>query len=399
MDLSNVARTAEPSATLSLNALAKQLAAQGEEIVSFTVGEPDFDTPENIKQAAVRAIQAGYTKYSPASGYPDLRSAISKSLKEHNGLDYPPERIMVSNGAKQALYLLMLCVLDPGDQVLLPAPYWPSYADQAKACGAEPVVIDCSGEPGFKLSPEALEAAVGPKTKLLIINTPCNPTGMAYDEEELRALAETALKHDLWIFADEVYERLVYEDLKHVSLATLSEEFYRRTVTFNAVSKTYAMTGWRIGYAAGPQEIMTAAGRLQSNLTSGPNSIAQKAALEALTGPQDSAEEMRQTFEKRRNLLVGGLNDIEGIACEKPGGAFYAFPDCSGLLGHKYNGMMIEDSMSLSKALLETVGLAVVPGAPFGAEGFLRFSYAVSEEDIEKGLQLLRKFIGMREDA
>ncbi len=398
MQLSNIARTAEPSATLSLNALAKQLAAEGEEVVSFTVGEPDFDTPENIKQAAIRALQAGCTKYSPASGYPELRSAVSASLKEHNGLDYPSECILVSNGAKQALYLLMLCVLDPGDQVLLPAPYWPSYADQAKACGAEPVVIDCTMQPGFKLTPEALEDAIGPGTRLLVINTPCNPTGMLYEEAELQALAQTAAKHDIWIFADEVYERLVYDGLSHVSLATLSDDIYRRTVTFNAVSKTYAMTGWRIGYAAGPKEIITAAGRLQSNLTSGPNSMAQKAAVEALTGPQDSAEEMRSVFEKRRDLLLDGLNGIEGIECEKPGGAFYAFPDCSGLLNHTYNGQAVGDSMSLSRALLETVRLAVVPGSPFGAEGYLRFSYAVSEEDIEKGLEKLQQFIAMRED-
>ncbi len=397
MDLSNIARSAEPSATLSLNALAKQLVADGEEVVSFTVGEPDFDTPENIKQAAIRAIESGYTKYTPASGYPGLREAISGAFSRRNGLDYPPGRILVSNGAKQALYLLMLCVLDPGDQVLLPAPYWPSYADQAKACGAEPVVIDCTSEPGLKLTPRALEASIGPKTRLLIINSPCNPTGMVYGRDELEALAQVAVEHDLWIFADEVYEQLIYDGHSHVSTASLSDEICRRTVTFNAVSKTYAMTGWRIGYAAGPEEVITAAGRLQSNLTSGPNSIAQKAAFEALNGPQETVEEMRLTFDKRRELLVNGLNEIDGIECRKPQGAFYAFPDCSGLLNHQYNGQQVDNSMALSKALLETVRLAAVPGSPFGAEGYLRFSYAVSEEDIEKGLDKLGQFIAMRD--
>ncbi len=397
MKLSDVAFSAEPSATLSLNALAKEIAARGENVVSFTVGEPDFDTPENIKQAAIRATVAGYTKYSPASGYPELREVISKNFSRQNGLDYPPGSILVSNGAKQALYMLMLCVLNKGDQVLLPAPYWPSYADQAKACGAEPVVIDCVSEPELKLTPEALERAIGPKSKLLIINSPCNPTGMVYDEEELRALANVAAANDLWIFADEVYERLIYDGLRHVSMAGLSDDIYRRTVTFNAVSKTYSMTGWRIGYAAGPADIIQAAGRLQSNLTSGPNSMAQKAAIEAISGSQDAVEEMRSKFDERRKLLTDGLNKIDGIECKTPGGAFYAFPDCTGLLNHSYNGTLIADSMSLSKALLETERLAVVPGAPFGAEGFLRFSYAVSEESIHDGLERLKKFIDRRD--
>ncbi len=399
MELSRAAKTAEPSATLSLNALAKQLAAQGEDVVSFTVGEPDFDTPENIKQAAIRAVQSGYTKYSPAPGFPDLREAIAENLKECNGLDYDSQQIIVSNGAKQALYMLMLCVLDPGDQILLPAPYWPSYADQAKACGAEPVVIDCTSNPGLKLTPDKLADAVGPKTKIIMVNSPSNPTGMVYTKEELQALAQVAVENNIWIFSDEVYERLIYDNRSHVSMATLSPEIYNHTVTFNAVSKTYAMTGWRIGYAAGPEEVITPACRLQSNLTSGPNSIAQRAALEAITGPQDAVDEMLQKFDARRKLLVSGLNEIDGVECKTPGGAFYAFPDCNGLLKKSYDGRQINDSMSLSKALLEKVRLAVVPGSPFGAEGYLRFSYAVSEENIEKGLKRLKKFLNMRDDA
>lgn len=395
MRLSKVANAAEPSATLSLNALAKQLKAQGENVVSFTVGEPDFDTPDNIKLAAKEAIEAGYTKYSPAVGFPELRELISESFSRLNGLNYPPKNILVSNGAKQALYMLMLCVLDPGDQALLPAPYWPSYADQVKACGAEPVVIDCTST-GFKLTPEALRGAVGPKTKLLILNSPCNPTGMSYSRDELRALAETAAENDLWIFSDEVYERLIYDGLSHVSMASVSDETYGRTVTFNAVSKTYAMTGWRIGYAAGPEEIITAAGRLQSNLTSGPNSIAQRAAMEAIGGSQDAVEKMRKTFRARRDLLIEGLKSIEGLQCATPEGAFYVFPDCKSLLNHKYNGIEVKDSISLSKALLETVRLAVVPGSPFGAEGYMRFSYAAGEETIQEGIKRFKEFLCMR---
>ncbi len=397
MRLSRRAEGTRPSATLSLDAIAKAMLARGEDVVMFTVGEPDFDTPDNIKQAAVRAIQAGYTKYTPAAGSLELRRAIAAKLKNDNGLTYEPDQILVSNGAKQALYIIMLCLLDEGDEVLLPGPYWVSYPDQAELCGARPVIIDATGRPDLKVTPEMLERAITGRSKLLILNSPCNPSGVVYTAEELCALADVAIRHELWIMSDEVYEKLIYDGLTHASTAALSRDAYRRTVTINGVSKTYAMTGWRIGYAAGPREVIRAAVDIQSNLTSGPNSIAQKASLEALTGEQESVEEMRSAFARRRDLIVEGLRNVAGVRCVVPQGAFYALPDCRALLGHTYAGRKVSDSLSLSEALLEAVKVAVVPGAPFGAEGYLRFSYAVSEADIHKGMERLARFVQMRD--
>ncbi|MFW6189990.1 MAG: pyridoxal phosphate-dependent aminotransferase [Planctomycetota bacterium] len=392
MTLSRAAAEAKPSATLSLNSKAKRMAAEGQDVVMFTVGEPDFDTPENIKQAAHRAIQAGFTNYTPAAGIPALRQAVARKLHEENGLDYEPAQVIVSNGAKHSLYMMMLCLLDEGDEVLLAAPYWVSYAAQARACGARPVAVDTTEGDGLKLTPELLEANITENSKLLVLNSPCNPTGVVLDEQELRRLVDVALEHGLWIISDEVYERLLYDEREHASPAGFSDDAYRRVLTINGVSKTYAMTGWRIGYAAGPSEVVAAAANLQSNMTSGPNSIAQKAALEAITGPQESVEEMRGQFEKRRRLLVEGLNEIPGVRCTMPGGAFYAFPDVGGLLGRSCNGRTLESDMDLAEALLEEVNLAVVPGSPFGTDGYLRFSYATSEENIEKGLERLAAF-------
>lgn len=393
MKLSTLARNAKPSATLSLNSLAKEMAANGHDIAKFTVGEPDFDTPDNIKQAAIRALQAGHTNYTPASGTPELRDVIAEKFNRDNGLNYSSDQVLVSNGAKQALYMTMLCLLDEGDEAILPAPYWVSYASQVKYCGAQPVVVDATCQDDLKMTPEQFEEAITDQTTLVVLNSPCNPSGVVYSQNELEALMEVAIKHDLWVLSDEVYEKLIYDDAEHCSLAGLSDNAYARTVTFNAVSKTYAMTGWRIGYAAGPEEVIEAAGRLQSNTTSGPNSIAQQAAIEAITGDQSSINEMRTTFAGRRDLIVDGLNEIPGVSCVRPRGAFYALPDCSALLGHTYNGGEVADSDSLSEALLEEVQLAVVPGAPFGAEGHLRFSYATSEEVIDKGLNRLAQFV------
>jgi aspartate aminotransferase len=398
MNLSKLAADAQPSATLSLNSKAKELAANGQDVAKFTVGEPDFDTPDNIKQAAIRAIQSGFTRYTPAAGTKELREAITGKFERDNGLKYEADQILVSNGAKHALYMIMMCLLGEGDEAVLPAPYWVSYSSQVEFCGARPVVADATGEPDLKLTPEILEENITEDTRLLVLNSPCNPSGVVYSRQELEELVQVAVEHDLWILSDEVYEKLIYDDLEHVAVAGLSEEARRRTITFNAVSKTYAMTGWRIGYAAGPKNVIQAAGRLQSNMTSGPNSIAQKAAVEAITGDQESVEEMRQTFADRRDIIVDGLNGIEGVQCVRPQGAFYALPDCSDLLGHTYAGHSVENSTDLSKALLEEVLLAVVPGAPFGAEGHLRFSYAASEETIEKGIERLQQFIDTRED-
>ena len=398
MRLSKIAANATPSATLSLNAKAKSMAREGEDVVILTVGEPDFDTPDNVKQAAIRAVQAGYTKYTPAAGAPELRSAVAHKLRKDNGLDYEPNQILVSNGSKQALYMIMLCLLEEGDEVLLAAPYWVSYAAQAEVCGARPVAVDATSTSDLKLTPDVLRRAITPKSKLLVLNSPCNPSGVVYSGDELHAIVDVALEHDLWILSDEVYEMLIYDGLLHVSIASLSDEAYRHTITFNAVSKTYAMTGWRIGYAAGPLEVIGAAASLQSNLTSGPNSIAQRAAIEALTGEQDSVAEMHRAFAERRDLIVDGLNKIPGIRCLKPQGAFYAFPDCRELLAHTYAGRKVEDSMALSEALLDAVKLAVIPGAAFGAEGYLRFSYAAEGGEIRKGLERFAEFVRMRED-
>ena len=396
MNLSELASSAKPSATLALNSRAKQMAADGKDVVMFTVGEPDFDTPDNIKQAGIRAILSGHTKYTPAAGTPALREAIAEKFSRDNGLDYGADQVLVSNGAKHALYMIMMCLVDDGDEVLLPAPYWVSYPSQAKFCGGTPVPIDAASQPDLKLTPELLEDAITDRSKVLVLNSPCNPSGIVYSRDEITALMEVVIENDLWVMSDEVYEELIYDGLEHVSLAGLSEEAYEHTITFNAVSKTYAMTGWRIGYAAGPKPVIQAAGRLQSNMTSGPNSIAQQAAIEAIEGDQSAVEEMRETFADRRDIIVDGLNDIDGVNCVRPEGAFYALPDCSELLGHTYGENKVEDSVSLSEALLEEVLLAVVPGAPFGAEGHLRFSYAASEETIEKGLERFQEFVDMQ---
>jgi len=364
----------------------------GLDVISFTVGEPDFDTPDTIKQAAHVAVEAGHTKYTPASGDPELKAAIARKLEKDNGLSCAPEQVLVSNGAKQALYMLMLVLLDRGDELLLPAPHWVSYPAQAAYCGARGVSIDCTGNETLKLTPELLEMAVTERSKVLLLNSPCNPTGAVLNGEELRELCELAAKHDLWIVSDEVYEKLIYDDAEHHSPAGSSDELSQRTITVNAVSKTYAMTGWRIGYAAGPKEVIQAASYLQSNTTSGPNSMAQRAAIEALTGPQDSVQEMRQAFDERRKLMVAMLNEIPGVSCPMPKGAFYAFPDVRGLLGRTYGGKIIHTSRELSEMLLQDAHVATVPGAAFAAEGYLRLSYATDTASIQEGLKRIARF-------
>jgi len=393
MKLSEIAAAAQPSATLSIASKAKKLARDGVDVVMFTVGEPDFDTPDTIKQAAHLAIQAGYTKYTPAAGMPELRRAIADKLHRDNGLEYEPEQVIVSNGGKQALYIIMLCLVGPGDEVLIPAPYWVSYPEQARICGARPVPVDCTRSEGLKLTAPLLKNALTERSKLLVLNSPCNPTGAVLSEQEMREIVEVALDHDLWILSDEIYEKLIYDGMEHVSAAALSDRAYERVVTVNGVSKTYAMTGWRIGYAAGPRDVIEAASRLQSNMTSAPNTIAQKAALEAIGGPQDSVAQMRQTFCERRDLMLRLLEELPGVRCTKPHGAFYAFPNVSSLLGKTYGERRVDNSIQLAEALLEEVALAVVPGSPFGAEGYIRLSYAVSNETIRKGMERLDSFL------
>jgi len=393
MNLSVIAQNARPSATLALNSKAKAYRAAGKDVVLFTVGEPDFDTPKNIRQAAHDAIRAGQTRYTPAAGTPTLRQAIADKLRRDNGLDYPTAQVFAGNGGKHVLTQLMLALVGAGDEVLLPAPYWVSYRDQAEIAGATAVAIDCTTHPELKLTPEALEAAITPRSKLLVLNSPSNPTGVVMTEAELRAVVDVALAHDLWIISDEVYEFFLYDGAESVSLATFSPEAAAHTITVNAVSKTYAMTGWRLGYAAGPAEVIGACIRMQSNMTSGPCSITQAAAVEALNGPQDSVAVMRDAFDERRKVIVAGLNAIEGVSCATPQGAFYAFADCSALFGRTYGGVQVDGSMSLAEQLLEQVGLAVVPGTPFGADNYLRFSYATSLEQIERGLAKFAEFV------
>jgi len=392
VSLSDIAAGAKASATMALNARAKNLSLRGKDVVNFTIGEPDFDTPDNVKQAAHRAIQAGFTKYQPAAGMSELREAIARKLQADNGLNYEPGEVLVSNGAKQALYMTMLCLVQQGDQVLIPAPYWVSYVHQARFCRAEVVVIDATGTEDLKPTPDLLADALTDRARLLVLNSPCNPTGAVLTGEEFAALVELALERDLWIISDEIYEKLVYDGAQHVSPAAFSKEARDRIITINGASKTYAMTGWRLGYAAGPLEVIQAAGRLQSHMTSGPDSVAQRAALEALTGPQDSVEEMRVAFDRRRHLLVDGLNAIPGISCLVPQGAFYAFPDCRGLLGKSYAGRKVQDSLELCEALLDQAGVAAVPGTAFGAEGFIRLHFAKADEEIEKALERLGAF-------
>ena len=393
MELSRISASALPSATLSLNADAKRLKRQGEDVVMFTVGEPDFDTPENIKQAAHLAIQGGHTKYTPTSGTPELREAVCRKFLRDNGLSYEPNQVVASNGAKQVLYMVMLSILDPEDEVILAAPYWVSYAEQARYCGAAAVAVDCTSSPGLKLTPELLKNAITPRSKLLVLNSPCNPSGGVYTEAELRALVEVAPAHDLWIISDEVYEFFIYDGAVHHSPAGFGDDAYSRVITVNSVSKTYAMTGWRIGYAAGPKEVIEAAGRLQGNISSAPNSIAQKAAIEALDGPQDSVQEMRRAFQERRDFIVESLNSMAGIQCPVPQGAFYAYPDVSALFGKKYGGRAVEDSAGLCTALLDASRFAAIPGSAFGTEGYLRLSYATELKSIEKGMERLAQFL------
>ncbi len=392
MQLSRIAANASASATMALNARAAELARQGRDVVNFTIGEPDFDTPDNIKQAAHRAIEAGFTKYQPAAGVPALRAAIARKLQADNGLDCAPEQVLVSNGAKQTLFVLMLCLLQEGDQALVPAPYWVSYVHQARFCGAEPVVVDATATEDLKPTPQLLREAITERARLLVLNSPCNPTGAVLTEDELRPLVEVALERNLWIISDEIYEKLIYDGLEHASPAGFGERARERVITVNGFSKTYAMTGWRIGYAAGPAEVIRAAARLQSHMTSGADSIAQKAALEALEGSQESVAEMREAFDARRRLMVGGLNRIPGVSCLVPLGAFYAFPDVRGLLGRSYGGRRVESALDLCEAWLDQAGVAAVPGTAFGAEGYVRLHYAKSEEEIEKALERIGEF-------
>ncbi len=382
-----------PSPTLGITAKAKEMQAKGIDIIGFGAGEPDFDTPANIKEAAKKAVDAGFTKYTPTSGIPELKRAICKKLKRDNDLDYMQEEILVSCGAKHSIFNAILALCDGGDEVILPSPYWVSYPEMIKLAGANLVVIKTTQQNNFKITPEQLRDSITPRTKLVILNSPSNPTGMVYTKEELRPLAEILVEAGICCISDEIYEKIIYDGREHVSIASLNPEMKGLTIVVNGVSKSYSMTGWRIGYAAGPREIIQVMSNLQDHSTSNPTSISQKAALEALEGPQESAGEMVRAFAERRNYIVERLNSIRGISCLMPEGAFYAFPDVSQILGKRHGGQTIKDSISLTELLLTESRVAVVPGAVFGDDNHLRLSYATSMENIAKGMDRIEEFM------
>lgn len=385
MKLSSRARSIGASPTLALDAKTKELIRQGVDVLSFGVGEPDFDTPSHIKEVAIEAIKAGFTKYTASSGIPELREAICEKLNKDNGLEYKPNEVLVSVGAKHSIYNAVMALCDDGDEVIIPEPYWVSYPEMVKLAGGKVVTVPTGIKQGFKITAEQLEAAITKKTSLLILNSPSNPTGAVYTEEELRKIAEVCVKHNISVISDEIYEKLVY-DGKHISFASLGPEVKALTVTVNGVSKSYAMTGWRIGYAAGPKEVIAAMGNIQSHATSNPTSIAQKAAVAGLKGPQEPLEEMRREFEKRRNYMAKRLDEMPGWRCLVPQGAFYCYPDVSGVFGHKVKGKLVNDDSTLADILLDEGRVAAVPGIAFGTKGYLRFSYATSMKVIEEGM-------------
>lgn len=392
VELARRAAGISPSPTLAIDAQAKAMKAKGIQVINFSAGEPDFDTPEHIKQAAIDALKAGFTRYTPVAGIPELRQAVCDNLK-NRGLSYEPADIVVSCGAKHSLYNAMQVLLNDGDEVIISAPYWVSYYEQIKLAGGVPVVVNTDATTDFKLTPAALKAALTPRTKLLILNSPCNPTGVVYSRNELEALAEVVLAHGLMVISDEIYAALLYDGLTHTSIAALGPEIKERTIVIDGVSKTYAMTGWRIGYAAAPRPIAKAMTDLQSHSTSNPTSIAQKAAVAALTGSQEPVEAMRYEFEKRRNRILAGLRELPEVECNQPGGAFYVFPYIGKLFGRRFRGQVLASSTDVATVLLNEYQLAVVPGIAFGADPFLRLSYATSMTQIEAGLERLKAFI------
>lgn len=394
LELSKKAAAVKPSSTLAITAKAKELKAQGKDVVGFGAGEPDFNTPENICEAAIKAIKDGFTKYTPASGTNELKAAISKKFKEFNGLDYDTDQIVISNGGKHSLTNIFTALINPGDEVIIPAPFWLSYPEIVKLAGGVPVIVTTTKEQNFKLTAEDLAAAVTDKTKALVLNTPNNPTGMLYTEEELRAIAKVAVEKDFYVVADEMYEMLVYGEQKHISIASLGKDIYDRTITCSGLAKSYAMTGWRIGYTGSSKEIAKMMGSVQSHQTSNPNSIAQKAAVEALTGPQDSVEKMHAEFDKRRKYMYKRICDMDLLDTLEPMGAFYVFVDGSAVLGKSYNGTKIESVPQMADILINEYNTAIVPCADFGFPDCFRLSYAISIEQIEKGLDRIEKFIG-----
>ena len=393
MRISKRAEAVPPSATLAVSSRAKELKAQGVDVVSFGAGEPDFDTPDYIKDAAIKALKAGQTKYTPASGIIELRTAIAEKLQRENGLAYSPDQVIVNIGAKHSVYVAMQAVLDAGDEVILAAPYWVTYTEAIKLADATAKVIRTDKNNNYKITPQQLKETITDKTAMLLINSPNNPGGFTYTPDELAQLAKVLEGTDIMVLSDEIYEKLVYGDTKFVSFASLSDDAYNRTLTINGLSKAFAMTGWRMGYTAGPLEAIKAMGRLQSHMTSNAVTFAQYAAIAALNDSGDTTERMRVEFERRGKYMARRLNGIEGVSCCEPTGAFYCFPDVSGHYGRNINGAEIAGSMDFAKALLEQANVAVVPGLPFGCDENVRLSFACSLEQITKGLDRLEKWL------
>jgi aspartate aminotransferase len=386
----------QPSATIAISTKAMELKAEGRDVIGLSAGEPDFDTPENIKEAAIKAIRDGKTKYTPVDGVPELKKAICAKFERDNGLTYEPGQVSVGTGGKQVLFNALMATINPGDEVIIPAPYWVSYPDIVLLCGGTPVFVETTLEDGFKLKADKLAAAITPKTKWLIFNSPSNPSGAAYTLEDMKALTDVLMKNEhVWVLTDDMYEHLVYDDFTFVTPAQVEPALYERTLTMNGVSKAYAMTGWRIGYAAGPAQLIGAMRKLQSQSTSNPASISQWAAVEALNGPQDFIAENNKKFKERRDLVVSMLNQASGLSCPTPEGAFYVYPSCEGVIGKTApSGKVISNDEDFVTELLAQEGVAAVHGAAFGLEPFFRVSYATSNEALEDACQRIQRFCG-----
>jgi aspartate aminotransferase len=391
--LSNRAKSLKPSPTLAITAKEKALRAQGIDIVGFGAGEPDFDTPNHIKKAAIDAIMDGYTKYTPATGADDLKDAIIGKFKADNDLEYKRDEIIVTCGGKFALYSLFQALFQEEDEVIVPSPYWVSYPSMIELAGARPVIVETHEEEDYQLTAENLRKHLSSKTKGIILNYPSNPCGSVYSTQNLEAIGKVAVENGIYLISDEIYDKIAYDGYKHTSIASLGQPIKEMTIITHAVSKTYSMTGWRIGFAAGKKEIIQAMGNIQSQSTSNPTSISQKAALAALTGPQDFVTFMVREFQKRRDFFVQGLNSIEGVTCFEPKGAFYVFPSFKGLMGRTYKGKKVTSIAQWTEILLEDFHVAVVPGGEFGKEGYLRLSFATSMDVIEKGLARIKRAV------
>ena len=391
--VSNTLKRIKPSPTIAVTQKARELKASGKDIIGLGAGEPDFDTPENIKQAAIKAIKDGDTKYTAVDGTPALKDAIINKFKRENNLEYQINQITVGAGGKHVIYNAMMATLNEGDEVIVPAPYWVSYPDMVLLAGGTPIILECTEKQGFKINPSELEKIITNKTKWIILNSPSNPTGACYSERDIREIAKVLEKHpQVYILSDDIYEHVTYEGFKFFTIAQI-EGLKNRVLTMNGVSKAYSMTGWRIGYAAGPKEIIKAIAKIQSQSTTNPSSISQAAAVEALNGTQDFIKERANSFQERRNFVVKALNEIDGIECLNPDGAFYVFPSCKGLIGKKdTNGNELKMDTDFVQSLLENSGVAVVQGSAFGLEGFFRISYATSMENLKKALEKISSF-------